>query len=276
MSAPFQSDLQDLYSRLLDDDSKAVFSELLSPWCQAQQEFCDWLRNFGQRPGQPFPPASTEERQWLYALSRINDTLLLRFQRLREDSQEPDSQDWAGPELSRGEYERFLEALGMTFPWASDFSPFYHEIVEVIPAKSETAPIVLQDICWPAAMAGPLLFSRAGVVVTAGSQILDKMVAETSPLYWSYRRRNRPTCDLSQGWGHNSQWRTLFRRDYAWPEGFAYNVDGACDLAGSVTDAHPDQIPLARRIELLTYRCWIHAPVLEEPWPFDDCYIERR
>jgi len=50
-------------------------------------------------------------------------------------------------------------------------------------------------------------------------------------LYFTYLRRSRPTCDLSHGWGSNSQWSTDFRRDYAGGGMLHHNVDGVATLS---------------------------------------------
>ena len=40
----------------------------------------EWLANFAARRGTPVPEATTAELWRLYALSRVNETMLLRFQ----------------------------------------------------------------------------------------------------------------------------------------------------------------------------------------------------
>src|SRR6266550_1650701 len=91
------------------------------------------------------------------------------------------------------------------------YSPFFHEIVRQF---------------WPGLMFGSMMFARAGVGVRCHPTILRKDVAETSPMYFTYSRRRRLTVDLSMGWGHNSQWRTNFRRDYVDGDVYHFNVDG--------------------------------------------------
>jgi len=97
-------------------------------------------------------------------------------------------------------------------------------------------------------MIGCMMFCRAGVTVRGGTHFIEKNIAETSKIYFTFRRNNRPYEDLSHGWGHNSQWRTDFRRDYVTDSEFYYNVDNNVELV------FPDQ-----RIELLTNRCLIRS-----------------
>ncbi|MCX4445491.1 hypothetical protein ACIOEZ_10345 [Streptomyces sp. NPDC087866] len=94
-------------------------------------------------------------------------------------------------------------------------------------------------------------------------------VADRSPLYWAFRRRHRPTVDLSQGWGSTSQWRTGFRLDYRTPAGDHLNVTGNSPIDGS-TALHADHpanlgheerlLTSGERRELLRHRCLLRAP----------------
>jgi hypothetical protein len=127
---------------------------------------------------------------------------------------------------------------------------------------------------WPALMLGDMMFSRAGVAVTGGRAHIRKEIAETSTMYWAFRRRNRRIYDLSVGWGSNSQWRTSFRRDYRIARSLYFNVDDAPnDLAQPSPPASPDDPPLPARLELLLHRCFITLPDPEEYcFPFNDTF----
>jgi hypothetical protein len=127
---------------------------------------------------------------------------------------------------------------------------------------------------WPGLRLGQLLFSRAGVAVTAGAAVATAGVADRSPLYWTWRRDGRRTCDLSHGWGHNSQWRTALRRDYRTPEGDVLNVDGTLRAVHPADDSDSEELPVDRRVELLRHRCLLTP--LDDPavdvadlWPYD-------
>ena len=102
--------------------------------------------------------------------------------------------------------------------------PSFMRIVEVVQSDEPEAPVSLNGIVWSGFMLGSLLFCRAGVKLSGGRNFVRKEIAENSKLYFTFRRKNRPVDDLSHGWGHNSQWRTRFRRDYVDESNFYYNV----------------------------------------------------
>ncbi|WP_437297214.1 hypothetical protein [Sorangium sp. So ce426] len=105
-----------------------------------------------------------------------------------------------------------------------------------------------------------------------GSDVIRKGIAESSTMYWAYRRKNRPQQDLSQGWGSNSQWRTAFRRDYRVGQTSYYNVDGKRDLSALESTVEDDEgLTREERVELLTNRCFIFtAKPHDDLWPYDD------
>ncbi|MET8543238.1 hypothetical protein ABZW03_21695 [Kitasatospora sp. NPDC004799] len=184
----------------------------------------------------------------LHALGRVADVLLL------------------GPQLP--DYLRLFTALGMTpVEHPTRFDPFLHEIVEVEQAEDPRAPIEVLDVRWPGLLLGELLFTRAGVRVRAGAAHAERGVADRFPLYWTFRRTHRPTRDLSQGWGGNSQWRTDFRLDYRTAGGDRLNVaeagavDGRPDL-GPYRDLSPEErlLTAAERRELLRHRSLLRTP----------------
>ncbi|MBO1414877.1 hypothetical protein [Streptomyces sp. FH025] len=208
----------------------------------------------------------------LYALHRVSDRLLLPFQ---PPSDEPGSPDLRHP-LSQREYLDVFASLGMApfedgdaFDAFDPFDPFLHEIVEVDQADDPHAPIEITEVLWPGLMLGRLLFNRAGVRIRAGVEHAQRGVADRSPLYWTFRRRHRPTVDLSQGWGGNSQWRTGFRLDYRTPDGDRLNVAGNRPIDGSA-HLHPDHpenlgpeerlLTPGERRELLRHRCLLRVP----------------
>ncbi|WP_437938226.1 hypothetical protein [Sorangium sp. So ce341] len=210
---------------------------------------------------------NVEDLWRLYAFSRVNDTLLLRFQ-----SGTADGADWPGPLISQAEYVAFAEALGLTIVQTSSFSPFYHEIVEVEYAEDRRRPVSILNYSWPCLMLGDMLFSRAGVRVRGGSDIIRKDAAESSTMYWAYRRKNRPCQDLSHGWGSNSQWCTAFRRDYRVGRKLHHNVDGKRELGVlGPTNEDDDGLTREERVELLTNRCFIFTTKPHDDlWPYDD------
>ncbi|WP_369184369.1 hypothetical protein [Streptomyces sp. Y1] len=195
----------------------------------------------------------------LYALGRVADLLLLE------------------PQLPP--YLALFTALGMAPCTAADtaFDPFRHEIAEVEQAEDPDAPIELLDVRTPGLMLGELLFTRARVRVRAGAAHAERGVADRSVLYWTHRRAHRPTRDLSQGWGGNSQWRTDFRLDYRTPHGDLLNVAEDRPIDGR-PDLHPDdpanlgpeerRLTPAERRELLRHRCLLRTPAAARPGGF--------
>ncbi|WP_437976100.1 hypothetical protein WMF11_00870 [Sorangium sp. So ce295] len=262
-----QACYRELYDSLLEYDGGSLYPDVLAPWLAASAGERIWLCSFASRRGSPIPSVDVEDLWRLYALSRVNDTLLLRFQRGTADGS-----DWPGPLISQAEYVAFAEALGLTIVQASSFSPFHHEIVAVEYADDRRQPVSLVSCSWPCLMLGDMLFSRAGARVRGGREIIRKDVAESSTMYWAYRRKNRPQQDLSHGWGSNSQWRTAFRRDYRVGQRLYYNVDGKRDL-GTLESTVEDDDGLTReeRVELLTNRCFIFTmKPHDDLWPYDD------
>lgn len=124
---------------------------------------------------------------------------------------------------------------------------------------------------------------RAGVSAIGGRHVCSAPLAQTSTLYWAYRRKYRPYVDLSHGWGSNSQWRTSFRRDYRIDGHLYYNVDGEHDLSlhkltgpCSGSGNETDSLTRQERLELLIHRCFITT---DKPgsalWPYDDKVVLR-
>lgn len=204
-----------------------------------------------------------------YAFSRVSDILLLPYQNGAYDES-----SWTGPAIGPDERVAFFTALGLERIDKPDFHPFYHEIVAVDQEADAASPIAVVDELWPGFMLGHLLICRAGVHVRGGADLILKHVAESSTLYWTYRRKNRPYRDLSQGWGSNSQWRTEFRRDYTDGRAFVYNADGTLDARLSDPHARPnparEDLSPDERVELLSNRCFVRTPK-----PHDDLFPYR-
>lgn len=238
---------QQTYRTLYDDvqsyDGSDLDADVVRPWLRDQDGERRWLEAFARRGGSPVPPATVEELWRLYALSRIID--LLR------------------PEIDLAE---FASCFGLEPIAPRAFHPFFHEIVSVDPAPGR---ITIVKEVWPGFMIGPLLIARAGCAIAADPATIEKEVAENSTLYWAFLRPNRPTEDLSDGWGSNSQWRTVFRRDYALGGAYHYNVDAK----GGGRD---DQLNAEERLELLRHRCFVKCAKRHgDRWPYDDKWVEE-
>jgi hypothetical protein len=262
-----QADFRSLFDTIHRKDPRPIYWYVLAPWIESHAHAREWLASFAAQRGKPIATADDDDLCRLYALSRVNETLLLGYQQGRADGT-----DWPGPVISLDDYVRFAEAFGLSVVDPSTFTPFHHEIVEVDQAPDDDAPVELVSTLWPCLMLGDMLFSRAGARISAGRRFVHKEVAESSMLYWAYRRKNRPHQDLSHGWGSNSQWRTRFRRDYSLGGAYHYNVDRKQDLAApdaGVIDR--DGLSRAERIELLTHRCFVVTTKPDSDlWPYDD------
>ena len=69
------------------------------------------------------------------------------------------------------------------------------------------------------------------------------------PAVHALRRGGRcPASDLSHGWGHNSQWRTDFRRDYEESAELHYNVDGRWLIGEPLPEGEEDLASLPDEI----------------------------
>lgn len=264
------------------DSSPNLFGRILGPWLDQYPGERAWPAEFADQsrfvPGS-IPAATRDDLENLYALSRVNQRLLLAFQPYRDApgkicSAKPGS--WM-PQISVSEYVGFMEALGMLIVDAPRFHPFYHEIVEIEPAPEPDAPLELIAQFWPALMLGDLMFSRSGVLATAGVNRVVGSIAETSTLYWAHCRRDRPHQDLSHGWGHNSQWRTKFRRDYLLDGVYHFNADGGIPVEKSrdPEDAQAALTP-AERKELLVHRAFVQcAKRHDDLFPYFDTHRMR-
>ena len=115
-------------------------------------------------------------------------------------------------------------------------------------------------------MFGELLFSRSGVRVRAGARHAVAGVADRSTLHEVFLRRHRDTSDGSLGWGHNSQWKTDFRRDYVTHDAQHFNVDGQIDIAGPIDRAgSPSE---AEMRDLVRHRCLVRHTTNDQEPPF--------
>lgn len=260
----------DLYLAVTRTESDSLYKSVILPWLSSSGDIMQLLASVKRLSE---TPKDKDERQFvlwdLYALSRINDFFLLPFQN-------SDMNKWEGSTISMEQYLHFFQDLGLKpfEPKHGDiFSPFHHEIISVEQSADAAEPISVVGSEWPGLLYGEMLFSRSGVRVRGGTDFINKTVAETSTLYFTHRRLSRPTEDLSMGWGHNSQWRTDFRRDYEVDGNLLFNVDGKRDLLSppETTEPDADGLTIEDRIELCMNRCFIKP---EKPhadlWVYDD------
>jgi hypothetical protein len=247
----------ELFQTLHEYDGADAYSDVLEQWPAQHADECRWLADFSRRTQCCWDAATDEDLCRLYAVFRVTSTLLLRFQVGRADGT-----DYTGPAISLEGYQFFHEALGFSVPENMGFHPFFHEIVGVQPTTLAESPIEIIEQVWPPLMLGGMMFCRAACIVSGGSSHVDKKIAESSKLYWTFRRKDRPCEDQSRGWGSNSQWRTRLRRDYQSASGFHYNVDGEESL--DIAIGNVDGIEIPAMIELVRNRCMIRMAI-------DDC-----
>src|SRR5688500_5280781 len=98
-----QAPYRELYEAIQKYDGKNIFAEMLSPWLLQNDEERGFLGNFATRVGEPWPLATSEELCRLYAASRVNELLVLRFQPTDDAHLE-----WNGPVLLLEEYIQFF------------------------------------------------------------------------------------------------------------------------------------------------------------------------
>jgi hypothetical protein len=263
-----------LYENILEYEGQNLLEDVIEAWdYKGAMEDMEKYQERNQL-GNPYEVLDEELWQW-YALSRINDLLLLIFQN-------PQKRPLLyTPKLSPDEYEiLFLPMVDFTvFSGPAPFHPCLHEIVVATPSEAISQITVTRTI-WPGAMYGNLVFSRAGVEIIYPLGTIIPEMAMFSTLYSTYWRHNRKTSDPSHGWGSNSQWRTDFRRDYIDADGYHYNVDGKYYLDENYT-GHTSkdlrELNLEQRIELLKNRCLISSIPSDEDFffPFWDRYQEK-
>lgn len=253
-------DFRTLYNTLIEYQGDNVVTDVLSVWMSEAESEVKWLHELAARSQGDIPKVSERELESLYALSRVNDIFLLRFQSGKFDG------NWKGVDISLVEYKKFFKGLGLVEYGQAHYHPFFHEVVEV----SDKG-----DFCeyWPTLMLGSMLFSRAGVRCP-NSTYVTKGVADRSTIYWTFRRSYRPCEDLSHGWGHNSQWGTSLRRDYYIGDRLFYNVEGVIS-AEVVQEDDEDNLSCAQRIELVRNRCFTCSTREHtDLWPYDWSYQE--
>lgn len=216
----YQNIYRKIFDTLLSYEGMDCYRDILKPWFAEAKGEQRWFQNY-KNLNVEAPSSAIDEDLWrLYAFQRVNEILLFNFQQSNDNSE-----NILTPDLTLDQYGKFIDFFGFHIPKVEKFHPFYHEIVNVIQSSDDNESISLQKILWPCITLGYLLISRAGCIVKGGKNFIHKDIAEKSTLYWAYRRKNRPTEDLSLGWGSNSQWRTHFRRDYKIHEKYYYNID---------------------------------------------------
>lgn len=244
---------RDLFDEILEYKRHTLFYDVLLPWIEKANIAIAELSRFRHHSAYDHRDEAAQAAMWnLYALSRVNDVLLGSFQSKPNDPS-PKRQ------VAAEEYAAFFSQIGFTVVERNRYSPFSHEILRVHQSDNDGEPIGVLEQHWPLLMFGDMLFSRSGVEVIGGRQHVVKEIAEKSVMYFTFWRVNRKTFDRSKGWGHNSQWRTNFRRDYESKGKRFYNVDGRNSLNAPKESEfdQEDGLTIEQRIELCKNRCFV-------------------
>lgn len=273
---------RDVFNHLWRYTGSNAYGEVLRPWVDDRG---GWLRDlmaplarYGAWRRETYVFGDLLEQA--YALGRVNDVLLLSFQPALPAGV---PQPWAHklhlakswPRVAVDQYVDVFTRLGMSLVETQAFDPFFHEIVAVEQTPDADHPVEIVDSVWPGLLFGELLFSRSGVRVRAGARHAVAGVADRSTLHEVFLRRHRDSSDGSLGWGHNSQWKTDFRRDYLTHDAQHFNVDGQVDL----TDPHDDtgRLSAAELRDLVRHRCLVRNPTNgEHPFSIADCRLTVR
>lgn len=262
-------DFRFLYDEILEYDKDDVWKDVF----KAQWKKLSTFKKYYQTLRKKCLDISsiTDEESWdLYSASRISDIMLLRFQQGEIDL-------YNGPAITLDNYLDFFDCIGFEEVKITEFHPFYCEPIEVI--NEDIDEIKISEVKWPALKLGNMLFSRGGVVVKAPENLLKRGVADNSCLYWTFRRKYRPTCDQSHGWGGNSQWSTNFRRDFDLSDRYIYNYDAK--EMGNTKYASPelDMEGLKKHEvnDFIRYRCLTTTAVPDRDlYPYNFYYEEMK
>ncbi len=236
---------RELYEEAVQYDGESLYADVLAPRLDAARGLLAPLRHAATLRDAPPMSMPDEALFELFALSVLNDHLLLPLR------------------LSGGEYRGFFAALGLEpFEPQGLFDPLGCEIVGVGESPRPEDGITLGACYWPGLRFGELIFSRCAVdVFCHPAHGIIRGIADRSTLHFANRRMRRECHDLSHGWGSNSRWGTRFARNYA-SAGYAFlNVDAQDDIGDpNPPDRVLEAMPLEAARELLLHRC------LVRPW----------
>lgn len=268
---------RELYLALHANADSAVFLDVIAQWInESAATVRETLAPLSVYGGwQRVEYAWGDLLEQAYAVSRVSDLLLLGFQPdLPPEVETPWAHQLHLPAhdvtITVDEYVSVFSALGMRRVDVARFDPFFHEIVAVEQSDDPDTPFEITGELWPCIMLGEMMFSRAGVSVRAGEQHAVAGIADRSTLHEVFLRRYRPTSDQSLGWGHNSQWKTDFRRDYLSSVAYHLNIDASTGIDED-TEFGDSRLTPSERRDLLRHRCVVrpltHVPESEQPWP---------
>lgn len=240
--------IRDLYHKIPKYKGDKILTELIKPWLQ-QNGYREYLHAL------PISKEMSDGDNWeLYALSRVLDVLTLTD---RPDGY-TEAFDRDEPLLTRNEYIELVQFLGFEIDWPKHYDPFHCEIATAVAGR---ANFEIVDCIHPAIKLKNLMIKRSPVTITLKPEDYDLNRINNAMLYWTFRRSNRKTTDLSEGWGSNSQWRTEFRMDIETEQSYIYNLKNTLDLnelnEETITELKNQNLTVAEAIELVVHRQFI-------------------
>ncbi len=242
--------IRDLYHKIPGYKGDQILTELLMPWLE-QNRYREYLDTL------PLNKEMREEDNWeLYAFSRVLDLLAL--------SNKPDSYiegvQEDEPLLTTNEYIELVKSLGLDTGYPEQYDPFHCEIATAIAGSLNFEIAGYQH---PVIKLKQLMIKRSPVAITLDPEVYDFNLVNNATLYWTFRRSNRKTTDLSEGWGHNSQWRTGFRLDIEKEQSYIYNLNGKFDLnvldPATLEELKNQDLTVEEAIELVVNRQFIRC-----------------
>ncbi len=237
--------IRDLYHEIPKYKGNKILSELLKPWLK-QNGYREYLQTL------LISEQMTDSDNWeLYALSRVLDVLTL--------TSKPDRYTEAfngeGSLLTTNEYIEWIQFLGLDIVYPGQYDPFHCEIATAI---AGAVNFHIFDCLQPAIKLKNLMIKRSPVVISLNPKDYDLDQVNNAMLYWTFRRSNKNTADLSEGWGSNSQWRTAFRLDIETEHSYIYNLKNTLDLhepdEAVIAELKAQDLTIEEAIELLVYR----------------------
>lgn len=268
ISRTTQLSIRDLYHKIPGYKGDKILTELLLPWLE-QNGYREYLHAL------PLNEEMREEDNWeLYAFSRVLDLLAL--------SSKPDS-DTEGfeeeePLLTTDEYIELVRSLGLDIGYPEKYDPFLCEIAIAIAGPLNFEIVGYQH---PVIKLKHLMIKRSPVAITLDPEAYDFNLVNNATLYWTFWRNDRKTTDLSEGWGHNAQWRTGFRLDIETEQSYIYNLNGIFDLnvpdPATREELKKQGLRLEDAIELVVNRQFIRCTKkYEHQFPYDFKYEARK
>ncbi|MEZ5015848.1 MAG: hypothetical protein R2800_02270 [Flavipsychrobacter sp.] len=247
------SSIRDLYQKILASKDTNLYNDVIKKWV-IENEYKEYLTESLQQYAVAYNKDFPQNELWeLYALTRVLDVLTLSFQ---DDN--ANSANKSEPKVSIEEYIAIVELLGLEVLFPSEYHAFNCEIFE---AKKKSGAAEIVNCLFPAVKFGDVMIKRAGVHVALDADRYNVGNINKATMYWAHWRKNRNSADLSDGWGGNSQWRTMPRLDIENEEVFIYNPQGSINLSQPteivMEELRQQGLSLEEAVELTKYRQFV-------------------